>query len=98
MPCLWRLESRPNPHVGKRTLRSAGISACGFTELSSSVYPGAGNFKLWHPRGRPALVKVPLLQYFLEMSLKRNILFLATLAYGCHLADADTVQLKDKAA
>jgi serine protease Do len=32
------------------------------------------------------------------MSLKRNILFLATLAYGCHVADADTVQLKDKAA
>src|SRR5205814_1481554 len=34
---IWRLESRQNPHAGKRALRSAAFPACGFAELSSSA-------------------------------------------------------------
>src|SRR5205814_7101342 len=33
----WRLESRQNPHAGKRALRSAAFPGCGFAELSSSA-------------------------------------------------------------
>ena len=34
---LWRLESRHNPHAGKRALRSAAFPGCGLAELSSSA-------------------------------------------------------------
>ena len=34
---IWRLESRQNPHAGKRALRSAAFPGCGLAELSSSA-------------------------------------------------------------
>src|SRR5436190_9878292 len=34
---IWRLESRQNPHAGKRALRSAAFPGCGFAELPSSA-------------------------------------------------------------
>src|SRR5438876_502064 len=34
---FWRLESRQNPHAGKRVLRSAAFPGCGLAELSSSA-------------------------------------------------------------
>src|SRR2546422_8606058 len=34
---IGRLESRQNPHAGKRALRSAAFPGCGLTELSSSA-------------------------------------------------------------
>ena len=33
----WRLESRQNPHAGKRAIRSAAFPGCGLAELSSSA-------------------------------------------------------------
>src|SRR5439155_9874831 len=34
---IWRLESRQNPHAGKRALRGAAFPGCGLAELSSSA-------------------------------------------------------------
>src|SRR6266516_1070163 len=34
---IERLESRQNPHAGKRALRSAAFPGCGLAELSSSA-------------------------------------------------------------
>src|SRR5207247_10089713 len=34
---IWRLESRQNPHAGKRALGRAAFPGCGLAELSSSA-------------------------------------------------------------
>src|SRR5436190_20023376 len=41
----WRLESRQNPHAGKRSLRSAAFPGCGLAQLSSSA-AGAGERRI----------------------------------------------------
>src|SRR5439155_14864502 len=34
---IWRVESRQDPHAGKRLLRSAAFPGCGLAQLSSSA-------------------------------------------------------------